>query len=105
LTQQFAVSDVLVVATGEGEPGGEFGVRRKRLANGFSLGQRWECFEGEKVWRLQRRCGGEDTDAVAMELTEVFESADVIAVIFRAVVEGCAIGSERCGNKDAAIWV
>ena len=68
LAEEFAVGDVLLVAAGEGEPGGEFRMSREGLADGLGFGERGKRFEGEEVRRFSGRRRGKDIDALAMKL-------------------------------------
>ena len=105
LTKEFAVSHVLVVAAGKREPGCEFGMGRERLADRFGFGERRQCFEGKEVCGFGWRRGGEHVNACAVEFDEIVEGAGVVAVIFRAVMERCAVGAEGCSDKDAALGI
>jgi hypothetical protein len=105
LTEEFAVSHMLTVSTGEREPGGEFGMGCERLSDGFGFAERGQSFEGEKVRGFRGRRGGEDIDALSMKFDQVIEGAGVVAVVFGAVMECCAVGSERCGDEDTAIGI
>ena len=47
VAEQLAVSYVLFILAGEGEPGGEVWVRREGFADGMCFFEGWERFEGE----------------------------------------------------------
>ena len=87
LTEKFAVGDVLLIAAGEREPGGEFRMRSESLADGFGFRERRQRFEGEKVRGFSPSCVRQDLNPISMELDEIGEGAGVVAVVFGTIVE------------------
>jgi hypothetical protein len=103
LAEKLSVGYVFPVWTSEGKPRGEFRVWSECLADGFCFSERWECFEGENIRGLRWLRCGKHIDTLAMELDEIGEGAGVIAVIFGAVVESCAVWTEGSGDEDALV--
>ena len=90
---------VLLVPAGEGEPGSEIRIGRKGLADGLGFFEGREGFEGEGFPSLNAR---QNFDAGGMKGNEVGVGAVVVAMVFGAVVERRAVGSEGDGDQDLA---
>lgn len=97
-----AVGDVLGIAAGEADPDGKFGPGGEGFGDGVRFIERRDGFEGQEIGGLRSVGMGEDFDALAMEADEIGVGAVVIAVVFGAVVECCAVRAERGGDEDAA---
>jgi hypothetical protein len=97
------MSNVLAIGTGEGEPRGEFRMRREGLADGFGFGERWQRFKCEQIGDFSSLRFRESLNSLGMEFDEIVEGTGLVAVVFGAVVECCAVGTERSGNDDASI--
>ncbi len=102
ISEPLAVGCVTAVRAGEGEPRRQVGPGGESFADGLRLLERGQGFKGQQVGGLRAGCRGEDRDALAVELDQGGVGAVVVAVVFGAVMEGCSVRAEGCGDEDAA---
>ncbi len=103
VTQQFAVSHMLRIFAREAEPCSDLRPLRKRLSNRTRLIKRRQRFECKHIGPLPAFHSHQDPNPLTMEFDKFVETALVVAVIFRAIVQRRAVWTQRCRDNNSPL--